>query len=119
MKLVPRHDPSLCAPIPLLKQANNVTFSTQHKILPLGRGFGNMQFLSVGKLSPDFGDVLKVVLNLMSATWEKILDNIVQVSTNWEEKSFTAFQKPNQHSWLLKSHFCWLLGWLLGFKLHS
>jgi hypothetical protein len=71
------------------------------------------------KLGPDFGDVLKVVLNFMSATWEKLLDNIVQVSTNWEEKSFTAFQKPNQHSWLLKSHFCWLLGRLLGFKLHS
>ncbi len=35
MKLVPRHDPSICAPIPLLKQANNVTFSTRHKILPL------------------------------------------------------------------------------------
>jgi hypothetical protein len=31
------------------------------------------------------------VLNLMSATWENILDNIVRVSTNWEEKSFTAF----------------------------
>lgn len=71
------------------------------------------------KLGPDFGDVLKVVLNFMSATWEKLLDNIVQVSTNWEEKSFTAFQKPNQHSWLLKSHFCCLLGWLLGFNLHS
>jgi len=35
MKLVPRQDPSLCAPIPLLEQANNVTFPTQHKILPL------------------------------------------------------------------------------------
>jgi len=60
-----------------------------------------------------------VVLNLMSATWERILDNVVQVSTNCEEKSFAAFQKPNQHSWLLKFHVCWLLGWLLGFKLHS